>query len=242
MWLADGGPGESGRKVSIDPIARRLVVAFATAAVCLIGINLIFFAGRYGLGRDLAVPRLLNLDEEWNVPTYLSALMLTTGTWVSMRIGQRRRRGRDKESMLWFVLAAGLYYFAIDEVVQIHERLTVPMRDLLGLSGVFYFGWVVPAIIVVAASLPICIRFVRQLDVAMRSLFVGAAVLYVGGALGVELVGGWLCQTRGAGDPSYVASAIVEESAEMAGIIVLLYALFAQLRSNVSGPVAARSS
>lgn len=225
------GAGGGG---SLDGIARRLIIALVSVAAGLVVINLVFFAIRFGLGlENLRVPQLFNLNHEENLPAYLSGSMLTIVAGLSLRIGLLRRK-HGSESVLWFVLASGLFYFAIDEVTQIHERFSVPMRDTFGLSGVFYFGWVVPAIVGLVALLPICVKFTRRLEARVRSLFMLATFFYVGGAIGMEMVGGYLCELRGFDDPGYVAAATIEETGEIAGILVLMYALLLKLRTETS--------
>ncbi len=228
-----GGSG-IGDEIARHRALRRFLVVGGFAAAGLVAVNLVYFVGRYGLEReDLQVPLLFNLDKELNLPTFLSTLLLAVAAWAAMRVGLLRRRSLRTDSALWLGLAAVLASLAFDELVQIHERFILPVRGLFDSSGIFYFAWVIPAIAVLIGLLPVGLKFIRRLDRGVRFLFVLAAVIYVGGALGMELVGGYLCTTRGCTDPAYVAGTIAEESAEMAGMLVLVHALSIQLRNEV---------
>lgn len=225
---------------TLGPHIRRLLIGLVSVAIGLVGVNVVFHFGRFGLGQEhLVAPALLDLDYEQNLPTYYSALMLTVGAWLSFRIGRLERSARSRDFALWFVMAGALYYVAIDEAVQFHERLTDPLREALGLSGVLFFAWVLPAIIIVAVLAMTFLGFVLRLDIRTRYLLVLAAALYVGGALGMELVGGYFFETRGHDTLIYRAVAIVEESAEIAGILVLMCALFIQLGASERSPTLA---
>ncbi|MCP3995445.1 MAG: hypothetical protein GY722_10325 [bacterium] len=221
----------TGSKVALGRTGRRLITALVSVAAGLVAINVVYFVVRFGLGHEsVRVPQFFNLNNEENLPASLSGSMLAIVALLSLAIGLLRRRRRASESVLWFVLAAGLFYFCIDELTQIHEQLSEPMRDTFGLTGIFYFAWVVPAIVVLAALLPIAVKFTRRLEPQVRSLFILATILYVGGAIGVEMVGGYIAESRGFNDPWYVAAATIEESAEIAGILVLMYALLIKLQ------------
>lgn len=222
-------------RVALDRNVRWFLFALTLVAIGLVGSNVIVHLGLFGLGQgDLAVPVWLDLDQEGSLPTYFQALMLTTLAWLSLRIGRLRWPTHSRDSAFWFVIAGALYYVSFDEVAGLHERTTDPVREAFGLSGVLYFSWVVPALVVLVILATICLRFILQMESRMRFLFVLAAILYVGGALGMELVGGYYFERDGFGTPMYTAAALVEESAEIAGILVLMYALFSQLGASVA--------
>lgn len=228
--------------VALGRTGRRLITALVSVAAGLVVINVVYFVVRFGLGHEsVRVPQLFNLNHEENLPASLSGSMLAIVALLSLAIGLLRRR-RASESVLWFVLAAGLFYFCIDELTQIHEQLSEPMRDTFGLTGIFYFAWVVPAIAVLAALLPITVKFTRRLEPRVRPLFILATLLYVGGAIGVEMVGGYIAESRGFNDAWYVAAATIEESAEIAGILVLMYALLIKLQIETTAGSSAPTS
>ena len=170
-----------------------------------------------------AVERLvafLSLSHEANLPTwYASSLLLVD----ALLLGAIARRAPDRR---WAVLAAIFGYLSLDEAVELHEHL----GGLFATGGVLYFDWVIPAgaalLLLGAAYLP----FLRRLPAATRRAFVLAAVLYVGGALLMELPLGWWTERAGDENPVYAALDLVEESLELAGASVFLLALRDHLR------------
>ena len=63
-----------------------------------------------------------------------------------------------------------------------------------------------------------------------------AAILYVGGAAGIETLSQLHAGVAGKATPMYVALATLEEIFEMAGIAVLVYALLDHLRQLQEAP------
>ena len=59
-----------------------------------------------------------------------------------------------------------------------------------------------------------------------------AATLFIGGAIGIELVGGRYVELHGRENVTYSMIATLEESLEMAGVIVFIYALLKYIADN----------
>ena len=69
------------------------------------------------------------------------------------------------------------------------------------------------------------LRFIRDLPAPTRRGVLVAAILYVGGALGMELPGGWIAEAQGSNTLLYHLVITVEELLEMAGVIVFIRVL-----------------
>ena len=54
---------------------------------------------------------------------------------------------------------------------------------------------------------------------------IAAGAIFVGGAIGVEMLGGHWFVTQGRDNVTYVALQTLEETMEMMGIVVFIYAL-----------------
>ena len=113
----------------------------------------------------------------------------------------------------------------MDEAVSFHEMLIVPMRNLFNLSGVFYFGWVVPATVFVIVFAVVFSKFLFQLPLMTRMFFTLAAVVYVGGALGFEYIEGWYSAQHGWENFTFRLLVLIEEIFEMSGVIVFIYGI-----------------
>lgn len=212
----------------------------AVAGVLLLG-GVLAEVARVGLGhgRLHGLVPLFDLDGEANLPAaYSAALLALCGATLWLIAAWRRQVGAPHVRPLRF-LSVLLVLMAVDEASQIHELLSAPVRSALELEGLLYYSWVV---VYGAVALGLALAFLPllgRMDRRTRALVLAAAALYVGGALGLELAGGALADRGGRGEWAYAGLTTVEEAMEFAGILLLLYALLACLRSGC-GQVHAR--
>lgn len=150
----------------------------------------------------------------------LQILVAAVIVWVIQRAEPAGWRKRD-----WRNLGAGMAFMAFDEVFRVHERFSDPMRSLLGHGdlGPFTYAWVVPAIVLVAVLALYFVRFLVSLPAKTRLLFGLAGAIYVGGALGMEMIGGWYWSQYGASSVQSML-VVVEELMEFFGITLFIYA------------------
>jgi hypothetical protein len=178
--------------------------------------------------------KALSLDLERNVPTFFSTLILLFASALLGVVVYIKRRENAKYVWHWAVLAVGFLYMAFDEMGEVHEKLIEPVRALLGGEslGVFYFAWVVPAILVVGFLGLVFLRFWWDLPKRFRLLFFIAGALYLSGAIGAELLNGKYAEIYGKENLAYQIMSGVEEMLEMAGVITLIYALLDYLAAQ----------
>ncbi|MEH2450498.1 MAG: hypothetical protein V7K20_03985 [Nostoc sp.] len=120
----------------------------------------------------------------------------------------------------------------MDEAFSFHEILIIPsVRESLHLNPVFYETWVIPGAVLVGVFAFKYLKFLLHLPHKTRYLFLIAAIVYVGGGLGMEMVGGVLRIDFGRRTIISLTGIIVEESLEMVGIVIFIYALLAYLSS-----------
>lgn len=184
---------------------------------------------KYVFGHDQVyglVP-LFYVDDEQNIPALFSVLLLAGAAFLLTIITVLKRQHRDRDTVRWAILAAGFLVMAFDEACSLHEKLIPPMKRLLGKGtlGVFYFAWVIPGFAVVAMVGLFYLGFLFRLPRRARAAFVLAATLFLGGVLGLELIGGRYAERHGSQNLTYSMLSTVEESLEMAGVIVFIYAL-----------------
>lgn len=179
----------------------------------------------------LLVP-LLSLSYEHNLPTWYAVilhaacacLLLVQGLW-SRAAGREGASGRARAPaaapVRWLVLAGLFAFISADELVQIHETAS----DWFDTGGVLYFGWVIPAGALVVVLALWYLPLLRALPARTRRRFVVAGVLFVGGALLMELPLGYWTERAGADNLVYAAIDWIEETLELAGASVFLLAL-----------------
>jgi hypothetical protein len=212
----------------------RFVVRIGPLTQLLAGLTLLLIlastAGqlvRYRFGYEAAyglIP-LFFVGEERNVPTYYSSLLLLSAAVLLGVIGLMRRRLRLPYSRHWTALALIFLLLSLDEVAGLHEMMIRPMREALDVGGFLYFAWVIPGGVLVLAIGSIYLRFFLALAPQFQRLFGAAALLYVGGALGVEMLGGRHADLYGLENLSYRMYQTVEESFEMFGMVLFIHAL-----------------
>jgi hypothetical protein len=167
------------------------------------------------------------VDTERNIPTFFSVALLLIAAALLAAIAKRNRKQGLPYVSAWAVLAVGFVLMAVDEAFEIHERLNLPIGELLGDRplGAFYYPWVIPAIALVAVLGLFFVRFLRHLPGTIRLRFLLAAMLYLGGAIGVELVGSQYAEGHGTATWTYSLIATLEESLELAGLVAFIWAL-----------------
>ncbi len=174
----------------------------------------------------------VHIDEERAFPTYLSSMLLTACgllAWWLARIERLPWPG-------WSLLAIVFLVAGVDEVAAIHEEFSDPLRSALVVGGWLRFAWV---ILGASISLVIALLFLRAflaIPAAVRWQLALGAGLFLLGAIGMELPGGYLKESQGIESAPYVLVSTIEEGLEMAGTLVWLRALTTHLRDVAATP------
>jgi hypothetical protein len=239
---------ELGRGTGVDPGAMAIDVTLVPSRVLrsLVGIIVVLVglstAGQavvhYGPDFPLRDPaaNLFYVDFERSLPTLYSSVMLLVAGLLFAVIARAHRREDRPSSRHWAALALVFFILGIDEFAALHELLSGPLRALLDIEGgPLQFAWVIPAGVVVAAFVAAFARFLVRLPDPFRRRLVVAGLLYVGGALGVELIGGWYSSLHGDSNLSFALISTVEEALEMVGSAVLISALLAYIAVGLPG-------
>ena len=166
--------------LSVKPffIVRSLgAVALFLVVASVVGQLLVYLAGHdhvYGL------VRLFYVDEERNIPTGFSSLLLLFASLLLAVLTGLERKRPDFFMFYWGLLAVGFLFMAGDEALSFHERLLEPMRGLLGDSslGIFYFAWVIPYIVLTLILMLVFLRFLWRLpSQTMACVYYGRVLL-----------------------------------------------------------------
>jgi hypothetical protein len=179
--------------------------------------------------------KAFNLDVEKNIPTLYSCLALLFSSLLLGAIAYAKNLDSDRYKQHWKILSFIFLFLSLDEAGQLHEKLIYPMRSLLNATGVLYFTWIVPMVFLVAIFLLSYTKFLFHLPVSIKKLFVAAAALYIGGGIGMELLGGYIASQTGEQGLSYVIETTIEESLEMLGIVVFIHALISYIKTYLGG-------
>ncbi len=201
-----------------------------TAALFLVLLSVGGQISKYGLGPAFlkGLAPLFYVDTEMNIPTVFTVLLILLAAFLLAVIVRQEGKLRSPHAPQWALLSFGFVLMAMDEAFQFHERLNIPIGKLFGdgsSMGFFFFPWVIPGIVMVIVLGLYFSRFLLHLPAATRISFLLAATLYLGGAIGVELIGSRHAELHGYENWAYSMIATIEESLEMAGLIVFIWAL-----------------
>ena len=221
-------PDESATTLPLSTL--KPAITAATLLVVALGILREVVIAAIGTQTVLQDLRHIALDAEHTLPSWYSSALMLLAAMFLFASGLHGRRRAATEHRFWFVLATVFLLFSIDEAVSFHEVAIKPLRALLHSSGVFYFAWVIPGGIFVAIFGLKSLPFLASLPSRLARRFTVAGLVYVSGALGMELVGGHFVSSQGWDSLAYIASATVEESLEMVGLTMFLHALLDHLR------------
>ncbi len=225
-------------RVRPSPTSVARVLAIAASALVFIGLvgQMLVYLG--GHDRVFGLVRLFDLNGEKNVPAIFSGLLLLFAALLLGIITSTRKKRADGDTGYWALLTLGFLYMAADEVFSFHERSTEPLRALLenAASNVLYYAWVVPGVAVVLLLALLYAGFLRRLPADTRHAFLLAAALYLGGCIGVEMIGGAFDAAYGQQHLVYALISSLEEALEMAGVIVFIWALLVYMQKDYGSP------
>ncbi len=183
------GAGTAGQ------FAPSLVVRPVRIALWLGAISVVLVGASVGTSfLELARPELAWLSEifqvnrERNIPAFYSGLLLALDA-VLLGVTWRVWRQRGRRARGWLVLSSVFLFLSFDELFSVHEELIEPLRASLNATGLLYYTWVV---VYGAGVVLLGILFLptwRSLDAHIRWWMAVAAVFYISGAIGFEMLG-----------------------------------------------------
>ena len=232
----------------VEISTRNLIRLLLITIAFIVLMSLIGLVFKFGYDHDNVygfVPKF-DLEAEANIPAWYSSTALFVAALLLWFIGSEARAAGDK-ILHWRILAITFLAMSIDESAAIHEQASRPLVSLLQVSGMLHFAWIIPGSIFVVVFALIFIPFLRQLPRRTMILFVAAGALFVGGAIGVEALGGNYIGYIADADPAsfradehpedliYSLFYTVEEIMEMLGVVLFIYALLDYIRNQLGG-------
>ncbi len=178
-----------------------------------------------------------DLDSEISVPTWLSQIYLFIASVLLFIIALYNKKISHKFSKHWFGLAWIFLYLSLDEGAMLHELLIDPMKQLLNISsGALGFAWVIPFAVLFIIIALIYFPFIQHLPKKFKRLFLLSGIVYVFGALVIEMVGGKIL-TFNIPHYYYLLCVGTEELLEMIGIALFIYALLTYIKEILAKPI-----
>jgi hypothetical protein len=195
---ADQVVGVSRRGVLVALLVPVLIVNVANAMTLLVD--------------DTPGDAWMVLGRERNAATWVATALLALAAVAAWAVG----RGRD-DHRNWNLTAGVLLALSVDEVGRFHERFgELPRPPYVGDRAWSSFALVLVSIVAVRL-----LPWVLRLDVPLRRSILLGAVLFVGGSVGLDFLGGEWEQDH-AHDAIFWIAETVEENLEMLGVLMVI--------------------
>lgn len=226
--------GHAGLEMLRRPVDQGLeahIVRLATALSCLAAFlllaNVVQDLGQSNLFFASAPHKiwLLDIDSEESLFNWLSSTALFVDALLLFLVASERHLRNLPFAAYWFVLAIGFVGLSIDETASLHEKLSGMLHNALQTTGLFAFAWVIPAMIFCAVLALFYIPFLRGLERRIARALLLSGLLYVGGAVGVEMIAGAVYERLALDSLPYRMVTSVEEALEISGALLLTFVL-----------------
>jgi hypothetical protein len=222
----------SGRRIEIDPdqVFRWhglviLALVLAHLAVSWVHIE----AGRDHL---LGLTARLQLFTEASIPAFFSAVMLVAAAGIAAVLSRIEGGRAARDGRAWIFITGLLLFMAVDEASSIHEIVNHLGRRRAE-DGFLYYLWVIPFGGVALACIAILLPFWWRLPASTKWWLAAAAALFIGCAIGLELVEASLVAVAGEEAAflrwDVIAAVTAEEGGEMLAVAMAIRALLHHL-------------
>lgn len=168
---------------------------------------------------------LFDLDTEANIPTFYSSAALLFSCILLLFISITHKK-QGESYIHWLGLSFIFLFLSFDEITEVHERLVIPVREYFHTSGLLFQAWVIPYGIALCVLIIAYTRFLFNLPRNTMFLFLISGSTFISGAIGFEILGGVQIEANGGScDLLCTLFYTCEESLEMLGIAIFIYAL-----------------
>lgn len=162
-----------------------------------------------------------DLDQEGNVPTWFSTILLYSIAGISYLILVNVQRTDDcrKETLFWGMLCAAFLFLSFDEAAQIHELLD----DLQLVKWVFVYA----PFVILFLYFYFYFLYCEKCERSFRNWLTVGILLYIGGGYLLEMLTYFLQPL-----PAYLGELepLFEEVSEMVGAVLILVGVEARWR------------
>ena len=176
--------------------------------------------------------KLFNFNEESNIPTFFSVIILFISFLLLLFIALVHKKNKSNY-VLWLVLCIIFLFLSFDEFVQIHERIGHILRLYFKFSGLLHFAWVIPyGILLISFTFIYYFKFLLKLPKKIMWLFIFSGIIYIAGALGFEMLAAKEVTSVRNSDLVKDIFICIEETFEMVGIALFIYTLLVYINEE----------
>ncbi len=182
-----------------------------------------------------AVEALFDLDREGNLSTLYNALLILGAALLAALIALWRQDRDLPEWTAWSGIALIFSFLFVDELCALHDSLDFVLAERMNSSGALSWPWVIAYGVLTLFVAVVFLPFFFRLPRCFRFRFGMAAVLYVGGAIGLEMIAASQVAAIGGEGPAYPWLVAVEESLEMGAFLLVIDSLLQYLECECPG-------
>ena len=220
--------------INIRRVVRTLAVVIALIFVFGSAANLV--SDYVAPSKEHKLARFLSrfdITAELSIPNWYSSVSLLSAGILLITIARAKYAERDRWRFHWLALGVVFVGLSIDEMTRFHEMSNTAMSWVVTGHGLLYYPWVIPALIFCGVIGLSYIPFLLHIERRSAVLFLVAGAIYVGGAVGMDAVGGDLAEHFGTQSLYPHFSEYVEELFEDVGQLVFIYALLDYIRRHL---------
>ena len=230
-------PPVEERVFRLHPASVSSVVWVASFTVIALGLFREWYVAMFGFETVVQDLRHLAFNAEHCLPAWYTSLLLALSAAILAIVTASAARNGENYLFHWAILALMFLGLSVDEATGVHEVAIEPLREGLGVGGFFHFAWVIPGMALVTLVGLAYLPFLLAQPGRTRLVFLTAGLFYVGGALGMELVGGKLLSAYGEESLAYVIAFCTEEIMEILGATLFAAGLLGHLKRRFGGAV-----
>jgi hypothetical protein len=200
----------------------------------------------------LTIFSLISIVEIWDVRFRVLRLLfdfndhITISTWYALILfliaavfagsiaWDHTERGRPF-TRHWGYLAIVFVLMCVDEFTNLHNRILTNVGDSMGGGdGVFHYAWIIPGLMIVAGFALFFLPFFIRMPPTPRNGIVGGLAIFVAGAVGIEMITGWVLTNHDVAEWLFRLLYNVEELTEKIGMCIVIWGLAHYLRDNTA--------
>jgi hypothetical protein len=215
---------------------RRIVAILSLITAVIVAVHITTLVFMWGFGHDnvYGLTSLFDLDGEDNIPSFFSFAIMMYAVALIAFIALHRRDADKPGTGYWAGLGVVFTYLAIDEGFEVHERIGLIASHWIGAHELKTYAWLVPYACGGIVFLIVYARFLLQLPRPDALRILRAGIVYVTGAGVAEAIGAWYVHVYHTEHAvGYDIETCIEETLEMVGVIMFIYALLKFIELHV---------
>jgi hypothetical protein len=185
------------------------------------------------LGQQHGFLRMFDLGSESNIPTWYQTTTIALSGYLLWFIASAKRSTGDQFAWFWGFMSIVFFFLSADEAAGFHEAVGSVLEKIMPTGGVLSYGWIIPYSLLGIGFLVIIWRFLHSLEPRYRRLLIASGIVYVSGAVGMEMVEAYFDNIVGIYSPIGVSLRAVEEGLEMFGILFFNYSLLTYIKEQL---------